>query len=60
VNIKNPENRSTKKWFENVKDYFDQDELLLTDNGGGSHGQEFVEEAKEFGLTDHLPQCLRL
>jgi hypothetical protein len=47
-NIKGPGNKSTLKWFETVKDYFDQDWLFLTDNGGGSHGQEFVEEAKEF------------
>jgi hypothetical protein len=48
-NIKGHGNKSTLKWFETVKDYFDQDWLLLTDNGGGSHSQDFVEEAKEFG-----------
>jgi hypothetical protein len=48
-NIKGPGDKSTLKWFETVKDYFDRDWLLLTDNGGGSHGQDFVEEAKEFG-----------
>jgi hypothetical protein len=32
-NIKGPGNKSTLKWFETDKDYFDQDWLLLTDNG---------------------------
>lgn len=53
---KAPTARSAKAWFNKVKDWMEDDPILLLDNGGAHHNPEFLQELHEFGIrTEFYP-----